>query len=648
MPDYRAILKQYWGYDSFRGIQEQIIESIGSGQDTLGLMPTGGGKSVTFQVPAMACEGVCLVVTPLIALMKDQVANLRARGIRAVAIYTGMSREEIVVALENCIFGDYKFLYVSPERLSSELFLAKLRRIRVSFITVDESHCISQWGYDFRPAYLRIADIRKLLPDVPVLALTATATPEVVKDIQEKLAFRRENVFGMSFERTNLAYVVRPTGDKTEELFHILSRMPGCAIVYTRNRKNTREVAGALNGRGVTAEYYHAGLPNVEKDERQRRWQRGEARVMVATNAFGMGIDKPDVRLVVHMDVPDSPEAYFQEAGRAGRDGMQAYAVLLTDRYDGMRLKQRVGNTFPEKSFVRQVYEELSYFYQVAMGSGGGVTHEFDLGKFCCAFKHYPVPTDSALRILTQAGYIEYVDEQENESRLMFTVRRDELYSLRDEEPGMDRVIRALLRTYTGLFTDYVYIDEHRLAHACGTDYHGVYETLRALDFRRVIHYIPRKRCSLIRYICNREEMERVVLSPEVYDLRRESYDKRVGVMLGYLDSADTCRSRMLLRYFGEDNGHDCGMCDVCKAEHPSGTKRATYHALRTLWAGMLAASEEGSVSVDECLERGAALCDDPHKLLSALTYMRNEELLGSDGDRIWKTKTEQNIPNHI
>ena len=418
--DYQGILKQYWGYDHFRGIQEDIINSIGSGKDTLGLMPTGGGKSVTFQVPALAQPGLCLVITPLIALMKDQVRNLRDRGIKAVAIYSGMTREEIVIALENCIFGDYKFLYISPERLDSEIFQIKLRSMKVCMITVDESHCISQWGYDFRPAYLKISDIRKLLPGIPVLALTATATPEVVKDIQQRLGFEKENVFRMSFERSNLAYIVRRTENKADELLHILKSVNGSAIVYTRNRKKTKEIALLLNQNDITATFYHAGLSNELKDQRQKDWVSGTCRVMVATNAFGMGIDKPDVRLVLHADFPDSPEAYFQEAGRAGRDGQKAYAVLLYAQNDKVLLKKRIADTFPEKEYIRKVYEDINYYYQMAMGDGLGCTYAFNIDEFCQNFKHFPIQVDSALKILTRAGYLEYTDEQDNASRLIF------------------------------------------------------------------------------------------------------------------------------------------------------------------------------------------------------------------------------------
>ena len=561
---YHQILKQYWGYDSFRGIQEDIIRSIGRNEDTLGLMPTGGGKSVTFQVPALAREGLCLVVTPLIALMKDQVQNLKQRGIPALAIHAGMGRDDIIATLENCIFGPYKFLYVSPERLDTDIFRAKLPRMRVSMIAVDESHCISQWGYDFRPAYLKIAEIRSLLPGVPVLALTATATPQVVDDIQARLHFARPNVFRMSFERKNLAYIVRRTEDKWHELLHILRKVGGSAIVYVRSRRRTKEIADRLESEGVAADYYHAGLDDAAKDQRQQRWQRGETRVIVATNAFGMGIDKPDVRLVVHIDLPDSIEAYFQEAGRAGRDGQKAYAVILYARSDKTTLQRRIPDTFPDKDYVKEVYEHLQYYYQMAMGDGLGCVREFDIEDFCRKFKYFPVPVDSALKILTQAGYLDYADEQDNASRLLFTVRRDELYRLSTLGDDADRLIRLLLRNYTGLFTDYAFINEDFLATRSGLTRRQVYEMLVNLTRLHIVHYIPRKKIPHIVYTRERTDLSQLRIPPSAYEERKQRYEERIRAILDYAENDTVCRSRRLLRYFGEKNEHSCGQCDVC------------------------------------------------------------------------------------
>lgn len=585
-------------------------------------MPTGGGKSITFQVPALAQEGLCLVITPLIALMKDQVRNLRERGIKATAIYSGMTREEIVIALENCIFGNYKFLYVSPERLDTEIFQIKLRSMHVSLITVDESHCISQWGYDFRPAYLKIADIRQLLPGVPVIALTATATPEVVSDIQQRLQFRQENVFRMSFERKNLAYVVRHTEDKESELLHILQRVDGSGIVYTRNRKKTKEISLFLNRNHITATFYHAGLNDETKDSRQKAWLKGEFRVMVATNAFGMGIDKPDVRVVIHADVPDSPEAYFQEAGRAGRDGMKAYAVLLFCARDKITLKQRVSDTFPEKSYIRKIYEDINFYYQMAMGDGRGCTFAFNIDEFCRNFKHFPVQTDSALKILTRAGYLEYTDEQDNASRIMFTITKEELYRIREQSEDTEKLIRILLRSYTGLFTDYAYISEDNLSTRSGLSKQQIYETLLSLSRQHILHYIPAKKTPYIIYTRERQETERVYLSKEVYEDRKESYVQRINAMIEYAESENRCRSRMLLRYFGEKNEHNCGQCDVCLQQHQSGLKSGEFESISQQLQALL---KENPLSLQEIKDKMQV---PENHLMKVVSYLVSEEII--------------------
>ncbi len=601
---YHEILKRYWGYDAFRDLQEEIITSIGEGKDTLGLMPTGGGKSITFQVPALAKEGMCLVITPLIALMKDQVENLKSRDIKAIAIYSGMTRQEIIVALENCIFGNYKFLYISPERLDTEIFRVKLRSMNISMITVDESHCISQWGYDFRPAYLKIAEIRELLPDIPVLALTATATPEVVKDIQQRLHFKKENVFRMSFERKNLAYIVRNTDNKTGEILHILNRMPGSSIIYVRNRKRTKETTLFLQREGITADFYHAGLNNDVKDLRQKRWQSGECRVMVATNAFGMGIDKPDVRTVIHLDLPDSPEAYFQEAGRAGRDGEKAYAIILYANSDKAALKKRISDTFPEKDYIKQVYEQLNYYYQMAMGDGLGCMFDFNLEDFCRKYKHFPVPADSALKILTQAGYIEYTDEQDNASRLLFTTRREELYKLREMGEQADLLIQTILRSYTGVFTDYAYIHEDSLAMRTGLTRQQIYDLLIVLAKRRILDYIPHKKTPYIIYKRERVELRHLQISKTVYEERKERYESRIKAMLEYVTSETACRSRMLLHYFGEKNEHNCEQCDTCiNRRKNNGVTDSSYNALRRQILEMLSVQQRTPADLARLIE---------------------------------------------
>ena len=568
---YNEILKHYWGYDDFRGIQREIIESIGAGRDTLGLMPTGGGKSIAFQVPALAKEGLCIVITPLIALMKDQVANLRSRGIKATAIYSGMRSSDIVKALENCIFGDYKFLYVSPERLSSELFLKKIQRVKVSMVTVDEAHCISQWGHDFRPAYREVKQLREIFPNVPVLALTATATPEVVKDIQQQLGFAQENCFSMSFARKNLVYVVRHTENKPQELLHILDRISGSAIVYTLNRKKTKEVCDILLANGVTAEYYHAGLSPESKDAKEEAWKSGRARVMVSTNAFGMGIDKPDVRLVVHIDLPSSIEAYFQEAGRAGRDGNDAYAVTLFSRVDRQVVARRLADNYPSQEFIREIYDEICYYYSMALGDGLNCTYEFSLGDFCKDYHRPTLQTDSALKILTRMGYLEYVEEMEYASRVRFIVGKDALYRFRGLPPDYELLINALLRNYSGLFTDYVFIDERYLSRVTKLSRHRMYEIFVSLVSRGLVQYAPSKKCPIITFTRHRVLGSELRFAREVYDERKAIFGERLKSVINYAVSDDKCRSRLLLEYFGEKGSDDCRRCDVCVQRRAAG-----------------------------------------------------------------------------
>lgn len=595
MDRYQSLLKTYWGYDDFRGVQREIIESICAGKDTLGLMPTGGGKSITFQVPALSMYGTCIVVTPLIALMQDQVMALRQRGIKATAVYSGMSRQEIVTALDNCILGDYKLLYVSPERLQTELFQTKLRHMRVSFITVDEAHCISQWGYDFRPSYLEIALIRRIVPHAPVLALTASATPEVVKDIQKQLKFREgSREVRMSFERKNLTYIVRKSHDKFYDLLHILRSVPGCAIVYTRNRQQTHEIANQLQAEGITATNYHAGLASHEKTLRQEAWLSDEYRVMVATNAFGMGIDKADVRLVVHVECPDSPEAYFQEAGRAGRDGAQSYAVLLFEERDGQKLLRRVSETYPNEDAIRDVYEHMCYYLQMAMGDGQDVTREFNLGKFCYQYKHFPVLVVNALELLSNAGFIEYRRDDEVISRLMFTLQRDQLYRLRRNNPEQDNLIQTLLRKYTGLFSQYVYIEEALLAHETGLTQEAIYHALREMSQEGILDYIPSKKTDFIKFVTRRVERDELVFPANVYADRKRQYKQRIEAMLMYCLDDEVCHSTFLLNYFGERGAKDCGKCDVCRSNQLSEEEydRIRNHFLAQLEQGPLSAQQ--------------------------------------------------------
>lgn len=574
---FHKILREYWGYSEFRPLQEDIIKSVFSGKDTLGLMPTGGGKSITFQVPALAKEGICLVITPLIALMKDQVDNLKEKGIRALSIYSGMSHNEIVITLDNAILGDYKFLYISPERLGTQLFQAKLRSMNVCLLAIDESHCISQWGYDFRPSYMNIADIRKELPSVPVLALTATATPEVTEDIQNILGFKEKNVFRKSFERKNLSYIVRESDNKTESLIKILSKIQGSAIVYVRSRLKTKEIATELIQHGLSADFYHAGLSSDDKTRKQNAWKDNECRIIVSTNAFGMGIDKPDVRVVVHIDLPNSIEEYYQEAGRAGRDEKKAYAVILYSKTDSTKLKKRISDEFPERDFVIATYESLAYFFQIAEGFGHNSTYDFSLQKFCSIYKYPLIPTHNALKILELAGYIEYTDDTDNQSRIIFSIYRDELYKY-EFTKEYELLINIVLRLYTGIFADYVSINEGTIAFHLQKSRTEVYQMLKVLAKKRIIEYIPFKKTPFIIYKQPRISIKYLVIPQSVYEVRKARFEKRIMGITDYAERKDICRSKMLLTYFGEKKSSDCGQCDVCLAKSDTGINNYKFN----------------------------------------------------------------------
>ncbi|HEY4789455.1 MAG TPA: ATP-dependent DNA helicase RecQ, partial [Bacteroidales bacterium] len=565
------ILKKYWSYQSFRPLQEDIIRSVMAGKDTLALMPTGGGKSITFQVPGMLREGLCLVITPLISLMKDQVENLTKREIKAMAIHSGMTQDEIDVALNNCIYGDYKFLYLSPERLGTELFKARLPKMKVNLVTVDEAHCISQWGYDFRPSYLKIADLRNHLPNVPVLALTATATPNVAQDIMEKLRFSEPNLLRKSFERNNLAYLVRQVEDKPSYILRIINNTPGSGIIYVRNRKKAKETAYFLKKNGISASYYHAGLSDEERANRQDEWKSAFTRVMVATNAFGMGIDKSDVRFVIHMEPPDSLEEYFQEAGRAGRDDKKAFAVLLCAPNDQEKLEKNIDLNFPEIQVIKNVYQSLGNFLKVPIGGGKDIVFDFDLAGFCSAFSLNIIIAYNCLKILQREGYIEFNEDVNNPSKVHFTVGRDDLYRFQVANAAFDGFVKLILRSYSGLFTDYVNIEEQTLARRAKVSLDTVFTFLNKLNTLKIIKYIPRKNTPLITYTEERLDDKTLYISHDDYKRRKETYSGRIREVVRYAFSNDKCRSKLLLEYFGQKKTTSCGICDVCTQKTESG-----------------------------------------------------------------------------
>lgn len=592
-------LKKHWGYDGFRGAQLQTIGSVMAGRDTLALMPTGAGKSITYQLPAMVSEGLCIVVTPLIALMKDQVDALRSRGIPAASIHSGMTARNIDITLDNCVYGDVKFLYVAPERIAGETFLVRLSRMKLCLIAVDEAHCISQWGYDFRPSYLKIARIREVHPDVPVLALTASATGGVAEDIMDKLCFREKNVIRSDFSRPNLSFSVRHTDDKKEQLLRVLNNVPGSGIVYMRTRDGAELLARELKEEGVSADYYHAGLPHAERGLRQNEWITGKTRVIVATTAFGMGIDKADVRFVVHYDLCSSPEEYYQEAGRAGRDGRRSYAVLLVSSDEREKHTRRFDAEFPHPDRIRDIYEKMCNYLQIATGEGKHYSAAFNIYDFCARYRLFGGAVHNALKILQQNGYLVYSEEDENPARLMFCVSRDDLYSLRVQRDDLDHILRTILRLYTGVFSDFRPIDTQELAVYTGYTEERVKELLKTLWQLHVIRYIPKNRSPMVFMLEGRLPPQDIYISPETYRIRKDMAAERLNAVFDYADNEEKCRSVMLQEYFGQEDAAPCGVCDVCLSR-----RKKTKGGDDGLRRRIVAALREGPAGVKELVNR--------------------------------------------
>ncbi len=635
MSQFREILLKYWGYDAFRYPQEEIIKSISEGKDTLGLMPTGGGKSITFQVFSMANSGICIVVTPLIALMKDQVYNLQKRGIKAVALYSGMTQREIEIAIDNATYGDYKFLYLSPERLKNMYFREHLKVMHVNLITVDEAHCISQWGYDFRPPYLEIAEIREILPGVPVLALTATATPEVVNDIQDRLRFAEHNVFQKSFERKNLVYYVVNTEDKIHKLLTIINKVPGSAVIYVRNRKKTREYAMLLQQNGISADYYHAGLSSQERAEKQDAWQKNIIRIMVCTNAFGMGIDKPDVRLVVHLDLPDSPEAYFQEAGRAGRDGQKAYAFLLTNEADKIQVKKNIASTFPDLQKVREVYSSVCSYLGIPYECGANIDLPFDIFDFASHSHIDVLTTHNCLKTLDFSGFLTYAEDTNTVSRIMFEVKRDDLYRFQMENKNMDEFIKLILRMYTGLFTDYVNISEEYVAKKANISERSVYEYFKLLSKEGIISYIPKINKPLIRLTYDRRPEKDLHFDLKMLNSRKDRIVSKMEAMLTYATSTNKCRSQQLLAYFGETEVDRCGCCDVCLRRNELGLSKYEFDIILEKIKKLLS---ESPYLYNDLIDKTG---EDEHKTIEVVKWLfENEKVKWNEEHKvIWHKK---------
>lgn len=611
-----SVLRQYWGFDSFRPMQEQIIRSVMDGHDTLALMPTGGGKSLTYQVPAMAQDGICIVITPLIALMKDQVDNLRRRGISAIAVHSGLTPHQIDIALDNCVYGDVKFLYIAPERLATEIFRLRLQKMKVSLLAVDEAHCISQWGYDFRPAYLRIAEICSLIPSTPILALTASATKVVEDDIIDKLKLTDPAVLRSSFTRENLSYSVRAVEEKNEQLMRIIGSVQGSGIVYVRTRDGAEKIASWLQAQGESADYYHGGLPNAERSLRQDDWTEGRTRIMVATNAFGMGIDKSDVRFVIHYTMCDSLESYYQEAGRAGRDGVRSYAVLLTSPGDDQRIIKNFDSEFPPLEEIKNIYEKVCNYVQVAIGDGLQGSFVFNIHDFAAREHIFTGKIQNALKILQQNGYLTLTDEMENPARIMFCVSRDDLYKIRIKREDLDHFLHTILRMYNGVFTDFRAIDESHIATKSGYTIGHVKELLKRLWQMRIIRYIPSNRSPILFFDEERLPTEDLYIAPETYHLRKDMMHERLSKMLAYAENNEQCRSRLLAEYFGDMEAKDCGICDICIAKRK---RSKSSRNNRDLQAEIIEKLSQRPLSTRELI---AEFHCDPQPLLDALKLL--------------------------